>query len=150
MSTKKSIIKPDNENPWTATALPSSVLLVFPEAIPNATHLALTFQGGFVGTTAMVYCATKPHDIENDVDLGLTMGGYIYPEDKNKRQVFEYVTRPSLSKLQGCMADIQNTVSPGHSRPIRSYPEVHRRAARTHYLTHPDRIPRKHRHREAR
>lgn len=88
-SSKKAILKPDNETPWTAQKLPSSIHLFFPTPIADASHIALTFQGGFVGTSAVVYIATKPRSSESEVDLGLCMGGKIYPEDKNKRQVFE-------------------------------------------------------------
>jgi len=63
--------------------------LIFPTPIADATHIALTFQGGFVGNSATVYVAAKARNQETDVDLGLMMGGKIFPEDKNKRQLFE-------------------------------------------------------------
>ena len=69
--------------------MPSSIHLVFPTPVENATHIALMFQGGFVGTTAVVYVATRRGHESSEIDLGLSMGGKIYPEDKNKRQVFE-------------------------------------------------------------
>lgn len=87
-SSKKSVFKTDNETPWTAQSLPSYIHLEFPTPLDNATHIALTFQGGFVGTTAFVYVATKAKN-EGEAEVGLMMGGKIYPEDKNKRQVFE-------------------------------------------------------------
>lgn len=37
----------------------------------------------------MVYIASKSPNEASEVSLGLQMGSYIYPEDKNKRQVFE-------------------------------------------------------------
>ena len=49
----------------------------------------LTFPGGFVGTEAMLYAATQGKGHESEVQMGLMMGGKIFPEDKNKRQVFK-------------------------------------------------------------
>lgn len=46
----------------------------------------------------MVYVATRSGTKESEVDLGLMMGGRIYPEDKNKRQVFEYVVSLCLAR----------------------------------------------------
>ena len=39
---------------------------------------------------ASVYLAVRPKGNEGKISLGLSMGGKIYPEDKNKRQVFRY------------------------------------------------------------
>jgi hypothetical protein len=36
-----------------------------------------------------MYVATIPRGGTSKVSLGLALGGKIYPEDKNKRQVFE-------------------------------------------------------------
>ena len=88
-ATKKSILSSEHESPWTSNVLPSSIHLIFPTPITEATHIALTFQGGFVCTSAMIYVATKSRDKESLVDLGLMMGGKLYPEDRNRRQIFE-------------------------------------------------------------
>jgi hypothetical protein len=42
---------------------------VFPTPVENATHIALMFQGGFVGTTAVVYVATR-RGHESRIDEG--------------------------------------------------------------------------------
>ena len=48
------------------------------------THVAITFQGGFSGTTAGVYLASdRPGKASEGVDLGLVFGGKIYPKDSN-------------------------------------------------------------------
>lgn len=91
-ASRKALISPNSSEsePVTLT-VPATLHLVFPTPVKGATHLALTFQGGFVASQSMVYCATRRQENESEVRLGLIMGGRIYPEDKNKRQVFEYV-----------------------------------------------------------
>ncbi|WWD20104.1 hypothetical protein CI109_104578 [Kwoniella shandongensis] len=89
-SSKKNLINPsssDEDQPWSAN-VPSHLHLTFPEPI-SATHFALTFQGGFVATSAAVWVARVEDRDGKAVGLGLMMGGKVYPEDRNKRQVFE-------------------------------------------------------------
>lgn len=44
-----------------------------------------------MGTTTTVYVATRRPGEASHVQLGLTMGGRIYPQDKSMRQVFKWV-----------------------------------------------------------
>ena len=91
-SSKRAILDPSSEGCWTSNSTPSSLHLIFPTPISGATQLALTFQGGFVGTRATLYVATRlPRSSDSDISLGLMMGGKLYPEDKNKRQIFRLV-----------------------------------------------------------
>ncbi|WVQ79430.1 hypothetical protein IAT38_001528 [Cryptococcus sp. DSM 104549] len=98
-SSKKHLLSPDStsgENPpWSSNA-PCSLSLSFPSPTP-ATHIALTFQGGFVGTSIAVWVARteKAEKTVEGVGLGLMLGGKIYPEDRNRRQVFEIPFPPS-------------------------------------------------------
>jgi hypothetical protein len=80
----------DSEDALTFATTPAFVHLTFPSPVQGATHLALTFQGGFVGTSAMVYVGTQPKEGEGAVvlGLGLVMAGRIHPEDISRRQVF--------------------------------------------------------------
>ncbi|WVR08257.1 hypothetical protein IAU60_005304 [Kwoniella sp. DSM 27419] len=94
-SSKKHLLDPtsnDEEIPWSSQA-PSTVHLTFPKPI-RASHFALIFQGGFVGTAVSVWVA-RSEDAEGKVGLGLMMGGKVYPEDRNKRQVFEIPFPPT-------------------------------------------------------
>ncbi|KAG9127430.1 hypothetical protein FRC07_013875 [Ceratobasidium sp. 392] len=86
---KKNLIDGSPETCWTSTAgLPQFVELQFPEAV-NPMQLALTFQGGFVGTKCTIYgmvsqnegTDAQPAPSWNVVDK-------IYPEDINRRQLF--------------------------------------------------------------
>ncbi|ORX37951.1 hypothetical protein BD324DRAFT_623930 [Kockovaella imperatae] len=88
-SLRKSLIDSQNETPWTAPSLPASIHLRFSEPTDSATHIALTFQGGFVGTKASLYLASRGQDGRQADQPGLELGGKIYPEDKNKRQIFQ-------------------------------------------------------------
>lgn len=45
--------------------------------------MALVFQGGFAGTAMSVYVATEGEELK--------LGGRLFPEDRNRRQVFEWV-----------------------------------------------------------
>ncbi|AFR95412.1 hypothetical protein C343_03510 [Cryptococcus neoformans C23] len=97
-SSKKHLLSPSSsggENPpWSSTA-PSSLQLSFPTPVA-ATHVAFTFQGGFVGTSVGVWVAEeKDAEKEGVIRLGLELGGKIYPEDRNKRQIFEIPFPPS-------------------------------------------------------
>ncbi|WVQ96187.1 hypothetical protein IAU59_003290 [Kwoniella sp. CBS 9459] len=94
-SSKKHLLDPttnDEEIPWSSN-IPSWVHLTFPTPI-KASHFAIEFQGGFVGTSASVWVA-RSEDAEGGVGLGLMMGGKVYPEDKNKRQVFSIPLPPT-------------------------------------------------------
>ncbi|ORY28520.1 hypothetical protein BCR39DRAFT_468216, partial [Naematelia encephala] len=113
-SIKRSLISSSNDDEaFTASSLPSSVHLIFPTPLEGVTHLALTFQGGFAATTATVYVALRPHGDESGIQLGLMMGGKIYPEDKNKRQVFEIPFPPNSelppTELSSARADLPKT-----------------------------------------
>ncbi|CAE6513683.1 unnamed protein product [Rhizoctonia solani] len=86
---KKNLIDGSPETCWTSAAgLPQSVDLTFSEAvIPK--QLALTFQGGFVGTRCTVY-GISPHDGEDTDDRPKWQAiVQIYPEDINRRQTFD-------------------------------------------------------------
>ncbi|WWC93061.1 uncharacterized protein L201_008025 [Kwoniella dendrophila CBS 6074] len=94
-SSKKHLLNPsasDEGQPWSSN-IPSSVHLTFDTPI-QASHFALTFQGGFVSTAISVWVA-RSEDAEGGVGLGLMMGGKIYPEDRNKRQTFEIPFPPT-------------------------------------------------------
>lgn len=102
-SSKKHLLSPSSsggENPpWSSTA-PSSLQLSFPTPVA-ATHVAFTFQGGFVGTSVGVWVAEeKDAEKEGVIRLGLELGGKIYPEDRNKRQIFEQVGFYTNGSLQ--------------------------------------------------
>ena len=49
------------------------------------THLAITFQGGFSGTTVGLYLASERVGINgaDGFDVGLIFAGKIYPKDGN-------------------------------------------------------------------
>ncbi|TYJ54705.1 hypothetical protein B9479_004645 [Cryptococcus floricola] len=113
-STKKHILSPDSSSgenlplslsaPSASTSTPSPlaapfVHLVFPAGeAPQASHLALTFQGGFVGTSVNVWVGEEiDSEREGEVELGLELGGRIYPEDKNRRQIFEIPFPPTVA-----------------------------------------------------
>ena len=68
--------------------LPQTIHLSWSELIP-ATHFALTFQGGFSGTTASVYIAASRPGGQTPLELGMAFAGKVYPKDSNARQVFE-------------------------------------------------------------
>ncbi|WWC65646.1 uncharacterized protein I303_108267 [Kwoniella dejecticola CBS 10117] len=94
-SSKKHLLNPsasDEGIPWSSN-IPSSLHLTFDTPV-QASHFALTFQGGFVSTAVSVWVA-RSEDAEGGVGLGLMMGGKIYPEDRNKRQVFEIPFPPT-------------------------------------------------------
>lgn len=88
-SGKKSSILLDSEDGITLSSIPAHVHLLFPTHVEGASHVAMTFQGGFAPTSAMVYVATKHKEGSADVDLGLMMGARIHIEDNSKRQVFK-------------------------------------------------------------
>lgn len=81
--TSRRALLADDENAWTAPSSPAHIVLAFPEPIA-AQRLALTFQGGFAATTIGVTAT---------VDGEETSLGKVYPEDVNRRQVFECVSR---------------------------------------------------------
>ncbi|WVF68650.1 hypothetical protein IAT40_003420 [Kwoniella sp. CBS 6097] len=94
-SSKKHLLDPttnDEEIPWSSN-IPTWVHLTFPTPV-KASHFAIEFQGGFVGTSASIWVA-RSEDAEGGVGLGLMMGGKVYPEDKNKRQVFSIPLPPT-------------------------------------------------------
>ncbi|CEL61868.1 Nuclear receptor 2C2-associated protein OS=Danio rerio GN=nr2c2ap PE=2 SV=1 [Rhizoctonia solani AG-1 IB] len=85
---KKNLIDGSPETCWTSAAgLPQTIELVFSDPV-TPTQLALTFQGGFVGTRCTVYGILR-QDIE-DADDGSKWQSItqIYPEDINRRQTF--------------------------------------------------------------
>lgn len=103
-SSKKHLLSPSSSSgenpPWSSTA-PSSLQLSFPAPVA-ATHVAFTFQGGFVGTSVSVWVAEeKDAEKEGVIRLGLELGGKVYPEDRNKRQIFEQVGFYTSASLQG-------------------------------------------------
>lgn len=55
----------------------------------QATHIAITFQGGFVGTKIAVSVASSAEPSETE----LRLVGRIYPEDNSRRQVFRIPRR---------------------------------------------------------
>lgn len=68
-----SMIK-DDDGAWTSPSSPTAITLDFPAPV-TASRIAITFQGGFVATSLVV-----------SADEVL---GKVYPEDVNRRQVFE-------------------------------------------------------------
>ncbi|CAE6402355.1 unnamed protein product [Rhizoctonia solani] len=85
---KKNLIDGSPETCWTSAAgLPQSVELIFSDAVVPK-QLALTFQGGFVGTRCTVY-GILPHDSEGPENGSQWQKiVQIYPEDINRRQTF--------------------------------------------------------------
>ncbi|KAH7335330.1 hypothetical protein B0J17DRAFT_669658 [Rhizoctonia solani] len=94
---KKNLIDGSPETCWTSAAgLPQSVELVFPDAVAPK-QLALTFQGGFVGTRCTVY-GILPHEDEHAEDRSKWKPiVQIYPEDINRRQTFDLT--PSTNQI---------------------------------------------------
>lgn len=82
----------DPDTPLQFPSTPAWLQLSMPEPVAGATHVALTFQGGFVGTNISVSVATAL----NGADEPLVAGGKIYPEDNSKRQVFKLPYPPNL------------------------------------------------------
>lgn len=69
--------------------------------------MAFTFQGGFVGTSVSVWAAEeKDAEKEGIIRLGLELGGKIYPEDRNKRQIFEQVLFYTNDSLHGLLTSV--------------------------------------------
>lgn len=89
-ASKKNLLDGSDETCWSsAQGLPQHIHLAFPKLLP-ATHIALTFQGGFVGTTCEVYLATARPGLESaEVGLGLVYAGALHPKEGNARQIFE-------------------------------------------------------------
>ncbi|KAG7562266.1 hypothetical protein FFLO_02254 [Filobasidium floriforme] len=83
-SNKKNLLDGNEETCWSSQqGLPQSISLKVSKLTP-ITHIALTFQGGFSGTTCSVYLASdRPGKASEGVDLGLIFGGKIYPKDSN-------------------------------------------------------------------
>ncbi|KAJ9112630.1 hypothetical protein QFC19_000650 [Naganishia cerealis] len=89
--------------------LPQSVRLSWNELIP-ATHFAITFQGGFSATAVSVYVAAlRPGKHVDNLDLGMVLGGKVYPKDGNGRQVFEL---PIPEALPDSVHDEEHPLSP--------------------------------------
>ncbi|QRW17061.1 hypothetical protein RhiXN_05063 [Rhizoctonia solani] len=86
---KKNLIDGSPETCWTSAAgLPQSIELGFSDPV-TPTQLALTFQGGFVGTRCAVYGIL--HQDSQDASDALSKWqpiAQIYPEDINRRQTF--------------------------------------------------------------
>ncbi|WRT69470.1 uncharacterized protein IL334_006456 [Kwoniella shivajii] len=94
-SSKKHLLNPsasDEGQPWSSN-IPSSLHLTFDQPI-KASHFALTFQGGFVSTAISVWVARSEDAEGKSVGLGLMLGGKVFPEDRNKRQVFKIAFPP--------------------------------------------------------
>lgn len=92
----------DPDTPLQFPSTPAWLQCSMPEPVAGTTHVALTFQGGFVGTNISVSVATASDRAE---DIGLVSGGKIYPEDNSKRQVFKLPYPPNfgacaLSKIR--------------------------------------------------
>src|ERR1700761_8167322 len=60
-------------------------------------HIALTFQGGFVGTRCSIF--TIPEGIPNEEAMAWELLTTIYPDDVNRKQIFE-LPEPSKWMLQ--------------------------------------------------
>ncbi|CAE6482186.1 unnamed protein product [Rhizoctonia solani] len=86
---KKNLIDGSPETCWTSAAgLPQSVELAFSDAVTPA-RLALTFQGGFVGTRCTVYGITSCSGEDAEEGSKWQAIAQIYPEDINRRQTFD-------------------------------------------------------------
>ncbi|KAF8603767.1 hypothetical protein BDV93DRAFT_532992 [Ceratobasidium sp. AG-I] len=86
---KKNLVDGSPETCWTSTAgLPQSIELQFAEAV-SPSQLALTFQGGFVGTRCTIY-RIPPKDNEADTSGAPSWSSVaqIFPDDINRRQMF--------------------------------------------------------------
>ncbi|KAL5633269.1 hypothetical protein ACGC1H_003685 [Rhizoctonia solani] len=94
---KKNLIDGSPETCWTSAAgLPQFVELIFSDVV-TPKQLALTFQGGFVGTRCTVY-GILPHDGEEPENGSKwQMIVQIYPEDINRRQTFRLT--PSTDQI---------------------------------------------------
>lgn len=86
---KKNLIDGSPETCWTSAAgLPQSIELQFPDAVSPA-QLALTFQGGFVGTRCTVSGMTSQGDVDGEQDQPQwRFIARVFPEDINRRQTF--------------------------------------------------------------
>ncbi|CAK9784186.1 unnamed protein product [Cutaneotrichosporon oleaginosum] len=74
----------DDDAAWTSPSSPTSITLEFPTPV-TARRLALTFQGGFVATSIVI-------SAEEEL-------GKVYPEDVNRRQVFD-ITPTEMRRLR--------------------------------------------------
>ncbi|KAG8744259.1 hypothetical protein FRC12_014829 [Ceratobasidium sp. 428] len=86
---KKNLVDGSPETCWTSTAgLPQFVELQFSEAVSPA-QLALTFQGGFVGTKCTIYgLISQSEEAEAQSTPSWHIVDKIFPEDINRRQLF--------------------------------------------------------------
>lgn len=81
------------DSPIFGQGLPQHVHIVFDRVVVPKS-IALTFQGGFVGTR----CAISVISLANeDATSGLKHLTTIYPEDVNRRQIFEL---PETGRVQ--------------------------------------------------
>ncbi|CAE7141128.1 unnamed protein product [Rhizoctonia solani] len=93
---KKNLIDGSPETCWTSAAgLPQSIELVFSDTV-TPKQLALTFQGGFVGTRCTVYGILAGGG-EDAGSLKWQAIAQIYPEDINRRQTFDLT--PSTNEI---------------------------------------------------
>ncbi|QRW03007.1 nuclear receptor 2C2-associated protein [Ceratobasidium sp. AG-Ba] len=97
---KKHLVDGSPETCWTSTAgLPQSIELQFYEAV-NPTQLALTFQGGFVGTKCTIYgMPAQGEDVEAQSTVSWHTVTQIFPEDINRRQLFSLKTGTGVEQL---------------------------------------------------
>jgi len=90
-SGKKNLLDGSNETCWSSTqGLPQWIHLIFPTPIP-ATHFAVTFQGGFAGTTMKMYVfeGKDRESVGSANPWALVFAGRVFARDINARQVFE-------------------------------------------------------------
>lgn len=101
----------DPDTPLQFPATPAWLQLSSPTPISGATHLVLTFQGGFVGTSIAISVASAPTATDSGEDPDLVPCGKIYPEDNSRRQVFQLPYPPDLegSRLSKIRLDIEKT-----------------------------------------
>ncbi|CAE6525961.1 hypothetical protein RSOLAG22IIIB_02800 [Rhizoctonia solani] len=94
---KKNLIDGSPETCWTSAAgLPQSVELSFSDAV-TPKQLALTFQGGFVGTRCTVYGIVSHEGEGGENGSKWKTIAQIYPEDINRRQTFDLA--PSANQI---------------------------------------------------
>ncbi|GMK57567.1 hypothetical protein CspeluHIS016_0404010 [Cutaneotrichosporon spelunceum] len=74
VGTRRTSILKDDDAGWTSTSTPTSISLRFPTPL-TASKIAITFQGGFVATSITISARTTL--------------AKVFPEDVNRRQVFE-------------------------------------------------------------
>ncbi|KAI7868751.1 galactose-binding domain-like protein [Spinellus fusiger] len=92
---KQHLLDGSEETCWNSEqGLPQNILLDFGSPVLAYT-MALTFQGGFVGKTCVVFASTA----QSPNDYSINMGRF-YPEDINSTQSFDLMSSGSIQRLK--------------------------------------------------